>query len=552
MRRMPKRIFVFLCFLYLFLVVSACTHESAGFSPRVTPAPQWNNNWTRGSVFYEVFVRSFKDSNGDGIGDLKGLISKLDYLNDGNPATHQDLGVDALWLMPIFKSPSYHGYDTTDYRVINPAYGTNQDFALLLTEAHRRGIRVILDFVMNHSGSGHPWFVDSASSPSSAKRNWYVWNTVNPGWTQPWGGSNPTWHPKNGAYFYGVFWEGMPDLNYRSVAVRKEMTAIASYWLNQGVDGFRLDAARHLIEDGPGQEQVDTPETHAFWRMFSTHIRNVKPEAVLVGENWTDTSIIATYYGSTAVVAGGDELPMNFNFPLSSAILNAVQSGNAAPIVSKFAEMSQVYPAGINDVPFLTNHDQARLATQLQDNSGRLRSAASILLTLPGAPFLYYGEEVGLRNGPTDGDESKRTPMPWDNTAKGGFTTGTPWFGFAPGRPTANVASQTPNSASLLAHYRDLIAARKSSAALMQGSLQMLSIASGSSPVLAFLRKTAQETVLVVHNVSDSFAVAGPFNVSALSAETIYTDGSVGAPMGASGQWSVALPPHSCGIWRMK
>lgn len=550
MRYMRKRTFVFLLFLYMFLAAFACTHESAGFNPRATPAPQWNNGWTRGAVFYEVFVRSFKDSNGDGIGDLKGLISKLDYLNDGNPATHQDLGVDALWLMPIFKSPSYHGYDTTDYRVINPDYGTNQDFALLLSEAHRRGIRVIVDFVMNHTGSDHPWFVDSASSPSSAKRNWYVWNPVNPGWTQPWG-SNQTWHPKNGAYFYGIFWEGMPDLNYRNAGVRKEMNAIASYWLNQGVDGFRLDATRYLIEDGPGAGQADVPETHAFWKGFSAHVRTVKPDAMLVAENWTDTPIIAKYFGSTGVVAGGDELPMNFNFPLSSAIFNSVQSGNAAPIVSKIAEMSQVYPAGINDAPFLTNHDQVRLATQLQNNRSRLRSAASILMTLPGAPFLYYGEEVGILNGPTGGDESKRTPMPWDNTANGGFTTGRPWFEFAPGRPTANVALQTSDPSSLLAHYRSLIAARKSSAALMQGSIQMLS-QSGTSPVLAFVRKTAQETVLVVHNVGDAFVVGGPFNVSALTAEPIYTDGNPGSPIGGSGRWSMALPPHSCGIWRMK
>lgn len=526
--------------------------ESVGFNPPGSPVPQWKNGWARGAVFYEVFVRSFKDSNGDGIGDLRGLISQLDYLNDGNPATTQDLGVDALWLMPVFESPSYHGYDTTNYRLINPAYGSDQDFALLLSEAHRRGIKVILDLVMNHTGSDHPWFVESSSSATSPKRDWYVWSPVNPGWTQPWGGSNPTWHPKNGAYFYGVFWEGMPDLNYRNAEVRKEMNAIASYWLNLGVDGFRLDAARHLIEDGPGQSQVDTPETHAYWRTFSASIRSMKPEAVLVGENWTETPAIATYYGSTNQVAGGDELPMNFNFPLSSAILNSVKSGSSGPIVAKLAEMKQLYPQGVIDVPFLTNHDMVRLATQLQDNGSQLRSAASVLLTLPGASFLYYGEEVGLRNGPTGGDESKRTPMPWDSSTKGGFTDGTPWFAFAPGQDTANVALQTVDPASLLSHYRDLIRARKSSAALTQGNIEVLTSASVNSATLAFLRKTADETVLVVHNLSDNFSASGPYAIPAISAQKIYADAGVSQPSVTSGQWSIALPPRSSGIWRMR
>jgi len=550
MRSSHKRAF-FIVFFLLFLAVSACTRGGAGYNPPGAPPPQWNNDWSRGAVFYEVFVRSFQDSNGDGVGDLKGLISRLDYLNDGNPATSQDLGIDAIWLMPIFKSPSYHGYDTSDYRTINPDYGTNQDFALLLQEAHKRGIRVIVDYVMNHTSSSHPWFVNSSSSPSSEKRNWYIWRAVDPGWTQPWGGSTPTWHPKNGAYFYGVFWSGMPDLNYRNSAVRTEMNSIASYWLSQGVDGFRLDAARYLIEDGPGAGQADTPETHAFWRNFSTNIRNQKPESVLVAENWTDTPIIAKYFGSTAQVAGGDELPMNFNFPLSSAILTSVETGNAVPIVSKLAQMNQVYPPGVNDAPFLTNHDMIRLATQLQNDSGELRNAVGILLTLPGAPFLYYGEEVGLLNGPTSGDESKRTPMPWNGSANGGFTTGSPWFPPAPGAASANVAAQTADPSSLLSHYRNLIHARKSSEALAKGSLVMLSPASGNSPVLAFLRQTATETVLVAHNLSNGFVVAGPYSITAVSAERIYTDGGTIQPTVTSGQWTVPLPPHTCGIWRM-
>jgi len=217
----------------------------------------------------------------------------------------------------------------------------------------------------------------------------------------------------NGAYYYGIFWGGMPDLNLRNAEVRAEVERIASLWLGRGVDGFRLDAARHMIENGAGQAQNDSPETHAFWKEFSAYVRRLKPEAVLIGENWTDTPVIASYFGSTAKVAGGDELPMNFDFPLADAIVRGAKEGEAAGIAAKIAEVAATYPPGVGDAPFLTNHDMVRVATQLERDPGRLRSAAAVLLTLPGTPFLYYGEEVGLENGPTRGDESKRTPMPW-------------------------------------------------------------------------------------------------------------------------------------------
>ncbi len=200
------------------LALAGCAHAPQA-SARATPpraaaaaAPGWQLDWARGATFYEIFVRSFADSDGDGVGDLRGLTAHLDYLNDGDPATTTDLGVEGLWLMPIFASPSYHGYDTVDYRTINPAYGTMEDFETFIAAAHKRGIKVIVDLVINHTGADHPWFVDSASSPASPKRDWYVWRADDPGWKQPWGGG-PTWHEKNGAYYYGIFWSGMPDLN---------------------------------------------------------------------------------------------------------------------------------------------------------------------------------------------------------------------------------------------------------------------------------------------------------------------------------------------------
>jgi alpha-amylase len=518
-------------------------------------APAAGDEWYRKAVFYEVFVRSFQDSNGDGKGDLKGLISRLDYLNDGDPNTTQDLGVDALWLMPIFASPSYHGYDVVDYERIEPDYGTVEDFELLCAEAHRRGMRVILDFVINHSGVGHPWFVESASSPSSAKRGWYLWRDQDPGWKQPWSvfSNYPTWHARNGAYYYGVFWGGMPDLNLQNPELRAEVKRLASLWLSRGADGFRLDAARYLIETGGGAGQADTPETHAFWKEFAAHVRQVKPDAVLVGENWSTTPVIATYYGSTQGVPGGDELPLNFNFPLAEQLLAGVNGGNAAPIAAKLAEMAKVYPAGVSDAPFLTNHDMVRVATQLGGHSGKLANAAALLLTLPGAPFLYYGEELGMANGTAQNDEAKRTPMPWNGTASGGFTTGTPWHGFAPGHTAgANVAAQTGVPGSLLSRYRALIRARQASEALSLGGLKLFTSTSGVSSTLAFVRTQGEERVLVVHNLTDNTVPAGPFPIPGATAEVLFTDRNVSALTGGASGWQANLSPRSTGIWRLK
>lgn len=512
-------------------------------APPTPPSAHADQDWLRGAVFYEVFVRSFADSDGDGVGDLRGLTAKLDYLNDGDPSTTTDLGVDALWLMPVFQSPSYHGYDTVDYERIDDEYGTDEDFQRLLDEAHRRGIRVIVDFVMNHSSDKHPWFVESASSPASPKRDWYVWRADDPGWTQPWGGNNHTWHPRNGAFYYGVFWSGMPDLNFSTPAVRQEMERLATLWISRGVDGFRLDATRHLFANGPGDLQNDQSETFEYLKEYAASVRKANPGAVLVGENWTDTPIIARYY---------QVLPMSFDFPLASDILAGVKDGEAAGIANKLDEIRELYPPGAVDAPFLTNHDMTRFATVLGNDPAKLRSAAAVLLTLPGAPFLYYGEEVGLQNGPGGKDEFKRTPMPWDSSATGGFTTGKPWFDFAPGKDAANVAVQTGDSRSLLSHYRNLIRARKSSAALQKGDLKILTSLVKSDPVLAFVRQAGAERVLVVHNLSATETEAGPYAIEAAGFEPIFTSLPVEAPAQGDGGWRVKLPPGASVAWRIR
>ena len=506
------------------------------------PAPG-ASHWWQGAVFYEVFVRSFQDSDGDGKGDLRGLTSRLDYLNDGDPASGGDLGVDAIWLMPVFASPSYHGYDVIDYERVNPDYGTNQDLDRLVAEAHRRGIRVILDLVLKHTSDQHPWFRESASSPRSPRRDWYLWSPTDPGWTQPWNPNGSTWHQRNGAFYYGLFWRGMPDLNFRNEAVRAEAKRIAASWLARGVDGFRLDAIRHLVETGPGAGQSGSPENHVFLRELAAAVRAVSPEAVLVGEVWSSTDDIAAYYGK-----GGDELQLLFDFPLADAIVDGVLGGSADGIAAALGEVLRTYPAGAVGSPFLSNHDQTRVATRLGNDAARLGLAAAILLTLPGSPFLWQGEEIGMQNGPGREDEWKRTPMAWDGTAGGGFTTGEPWMPFAPGKETANVAAETADPASLLSRYRGLLRARKGSAALARGDAALLP---ARGPVLAFLRRGGGETVLVVHNLGAAPVETAGLAAPGAAAEPLFADPGAGLARDAGG-WRAALPPRGSGAWRLR
>ncbi|MFZ4573923.1 MAG: alpha-amylase family glycosyl hydrolase, partial [Phycisphaerales bacterium] len=268
--------------------------------------------WWDDRVFYEIFVRSFADSTtgplaGDGIGDIQGMIERLDYLNDGDPKTTTDLGITGIWLMPIHPSPSYHGYDITDYRAINPQYGTTEDFKRFLAECHKRGIAVIIDLVINHSSDKHPWFVE-AQNPDSAKRDWYVWSKADPAWKGPW--NQKVWHPSPSGFYFGLFYHGMPDLNFRSDSLTTEVFSMMDYWASEvKVDGFRLDAIRHLIE--AGQVQENTPETHAWLKRMAAHLRTTAPRAMTIGEVWSAPKDVASYIG--------DELDLCFEFGLADA-----------------------------------------------------------------------------------------------------------------------------------------------------------------------------------------------------------------------------------------
>jgi alpha-amylase len=455
-------------------------------------------DWFKDAVFYEVFVRSFADSNGDGIGDLKGLISKLDYLNDGNPATTTDLGITAIWLMPVFPSPSYHGYDITDYYGINKNYGTMEDFQKLIREAHKRGIRVILDLVLNHSSNQHPDFIAAASGASGPKRDRYVWEKQLPaGWSQPWtSGSTPesVWHrtASTGDFFYGIFWGGMPDLNYKNPDLQAEMIRVGKFWLTQGVDGFRLDAIRYLFEDGPGAGQQDTPSTHAYMARFYDAMSQVNKESVLVGEIWSDIDTIVPYLRTPR------ELDSAFNFDLASAIVGGVRDDNYNYINATAEVTLETYPKGAVDAIFLTNHDQNRIASELGPNPSKLKLAAAVLMTLSGTPFIYYGEEIGMPG--VKPDENIRKPMLWDETENAGFSSVTPWNPKARVAAGLNVKAESSDAGSLLSHYRRLIAVRNQNAALRRGDYRV--VRWPGKKIYAYLRSAPGQAVLVVHNFS--------------------------------------------------
>lgn len=441
--------------------------------------------WWNDVVFYEIFVRSFYDSDGDGIGDLAGLVQKLDYLNDGDPTTTDDLGITGIWLMPITQSPSYHGYDVVDYYTVEEDYGTNEDFRALVAEAHARGIRVIVDMVFNHTSSSHPWFINASTGPQAEHRDWYVWSNENPGYLGPWG--QQVWHPRGGSYYYAIFWDQMPDLNYRNPEVTEAAYDVARFWLEEmGADGFRLDAVRYLIEDG--QQQASTPETHAWLADFNRLTDEVSPETLTVGEVWADTTDVVPY------VANG-ELDLCFEFNLAEAIIESVTVNSPTAFRRRLHAVLESYPPG-QYATFLTNHDQNRVMTQVGGNPDKARLAATVLLTLPGVPFIYYGEEIGMTGQKPD--EMIRTPMQWSAEQHAGFTPGRPWEPVNPDYETVNMAAQAADPDSLLNHYRRLIHLRNDHVALRRG--EPVPLESTCRSVYGFLRYHQQESVLVLLN----------------------------------------------------
>lgn len=557
---MPKRHWLF--FLALMWLLAACRTQPPPATSRAPAAPSatatipaaaaaempgaTGEHWWNDRVFYEVFIRSFQDSNGDGIGDLQGLVSRLDYLNDGDPTTTEDLGVTGLWLMPVFASPSYHGYDVTFYSQINPDYGTLDDFKRLLEEAHKRGIAVILDLPLNHTSNLHPWFQASAAGdPKYA--DWYVWSQEPSFTSGPWG--QQVWYKLGDRYYYALFWEGMPDLNLRNPDVTAAANDVARYWIKDvGVDGFRLDGIRHLVEEGAVQE--NTEATHAWLKGFHMFYKSVDPEAFTVGEAWTTTDEASKYVG--------DEADIAFEFDLAQGMVNAARQATAGPVAIPQSIVNKFYPPG-QYAAFLTNHDQDRIMSQLGGDVAAAKTAATLLLTNPGVPFVYYGEEIGMEGQKPD--EDIRLPMQWDAGRNAGFTTTQPWRPLGPGHEQANVATEGLDSDSLLNHYRRLIHLRNEHPALRTGEL--LEVESDSSKVYAFLRHSPDETLLVLVNLDDDEVgdygltlPQGPLS-DAPQARLVLGDGRAASPVlnkagGFDGYKPLpTLPPRSSFVIRL-
>jgi len=456
--------------------------------------------WWQTGVVYQIYPRSFKDSSGDGIGDLQGIIDQLDYLNDGTP---NSLGVDAIWISPIYPSPmADFGYDISNYIDIHPMFGNLDTFDCLLTEAHRRGMRVILDYVPNHTSDEHPWFVESRSSRDNPKRNWYIWRNARPGgsppnnWGNAFGGSAWTWDDTTEQYYLHLFHAKQPDLNWRNPEVQQAMLNVLRFWFDRGVDGFRVDVAGAMIKDerlrdnpyrsGAHQERpnfiwgmqehvydLDRPEVHSLIREFRRIADSYEDKRVLIGEVWfRPISRWVRYYGEKLE---GFHLPFNFGLLQQPWLASAMRAA--------INEMEEAIPAGAWPNNVLGNHDSTRLATRFGREA--IRPAAMMLLTLRGTPTIYMGEEIGMQNGdvpldrlqdppaliigPEYGRDGCRTPFEWTAEKFAGFSTVEPWLPVAEGYQDRCVETQKDDPQSVLELYRRLIWYRKTTPALNRG-----------------------------------------------------------------------------------
>jgi alpha-glucosidase len=476
--------------------------------------------WQRG-IIYQIYPRSFMDRNGDGVGDLPGILSTLDYL--------QWLGVDAIWIAPIFPSPmADFGYDVSDYTAIHPLFGTLDDFDRLVAEAHRRQLRVILDYVPNHTSDQHPWFLESRASRHNPKRTWYIWRDPAPdggppnNWLSVFGGSAWEWDATTRQYYYHAYLREQPDLNWRHPEVQASMLGVLRFWLDRGVYGFRVDALRQLIKDDQWRDNPPNPAYHpamapyhtllpaystdqsAVHEMIALMRRMVDeyPERLLIGELYLSIERLVTYYGVNGM---GVHLPFNFHL-----ILVPWQARQIAALIDTYE--AALPPNGWPNW-VLSNHDQHRLASRI--GPAQARVAAMLLLTLRGTPTLYYGDEIGMRDvaiapelvqdpweknvpGLGLGRDPERTPMQWDTGPNAGFTTGTPWLPIAADYQTVNVAVERDEPASMLTLYRRLIGLRRTLPALEVGSYTPLA---AHGDLLAYVRAYAEQRCLVVLNL---------------------------------------------------
>jgi alpha-glucosidase len=485
-----------------------------------------NHEWWQTGIIYQVYPRSFMDSNGDGVGDLPGIMARLDYL--------AWLGVEAVWLSPIYPSPmADFGYDVADYTDVHPLFGTLADFDALVAEAHRRGLKVILDLVPNHTSDQHLWFLESRSSRDNPKRDWYIWHDPAPGggppnnWLSNFGGSAWEWDAATGQYYYHAFLSEQPDLNWRNPAVVRAMHDSLRFWFDRGVDGFRIDVIWQMIKDDqfrdnppnpayrPGDYDyaaflpiytTDRPEVHGviagMRRVFDEY-----PERVMIGEIYLPLEQLITYYGTDVPEA---HLPYNFQL--------VTLPWEARTIAVAIETYEALLPSGAWPNWVLGNHDRSRIATRV--GPAQARVAAMLLLTLRGTPTIYYGDEIGMHDVPIPpelvqdpfeirvpglghGRDPERTPMQWSAGPGAGFTTGTPWLPLADDYALANVEAERTEADAPLALHRQLIALRRAEPALTVGSYRAL-VAEGA--LLAYLREGEGRRFLIALNLGHEAA----------------------------------------------
>lgn len=482
-------------------------------------------NWWREGVFYQIYPRSFADSNGDGNGDLPGILAHLDYLNDGTP---NSLGIDAIWLSPIYPSPLADlGYDVSDYCDIHPMFGTLADFDRLLQAAHQRGIRLLMDLVFNHTSDQHPWFLESRSSRESPKRDWYLWKDPAPNggppnnWQSVFGGRAWEWDEATQQYYYHMFLKQQPDLNWRNPAVREALYDVMRFWLERGVDGFRLDVVNAYFKDALFRDNPPRLGLRGYDRQRHIYDKD-QPELLEVyaqmrqlldsyGERMCVGEILDGNPELNARYCGDGKLHLVFDFNFTR------QPWHPAAFQRAVLRNEASLPPGGWPCYTLSNHDISRHLSRYGGRypKERAKVAAAMLLTLRGTPFLYQGEEIGMRDGKIPysqiqdppgkryypfykGRDPVRTPIPWDDTTGGGFTNGQPWLPLNPDYPQVNVATQRQDPNSVFSFYRKLIWLRKGSSALRRGSFEPL--LQRPRDGLAYLRCSEEQTVLVALN----------------------------------------------------
>jgi maltose alpha-D-glucosyltransferase/alpha-amylase len=488
--------------------------------------------WYKDAIIYQVHVRTFHDSNGDGIGDFQGLQGKLDYL--------QDLGINTIWLMPFFPSPLRDdGYDIADYHTVHASYGTLDDFEKFLASAHERGIRVIIELVSNHTSDQHPWFQESRSSRNNPRRDWYVWSDTDTLYkgariifldTEK---SNWAWDPISKSFYWHRFFSHQPDLNYDNPAVREQMWEVMKFWLERGVDGFRLDAIPYLVErEGTNCENL--PETHAVLKEFRRKLDEHYPGRLLLAEANQWPADLRPYFGDE------DEFHMAFHFPLMPRMFMGLKLEDRKPITEILQQTPEI-PSSCQWCIFLRNHDELtlemvtdverdymydtyaesktmrinlgirrRLAPLLSNDRRSIELMNGMLMSLPGTPIIYYGDEIGMGDNINLGDRNGvRTPMQWNGETNAGFSAARSERLYAPlihdpvyGYPAVNVLSQKASAHSLLNWMRSIIAVRRSTAVFGRGSIEFLYPA--NHRILAYVRRLGNEAILVVNNLSST------------------------------------------------